>query len=392
MFVNPPRDESLGPDARGARVVLGEAILTSLFRYVGTTQSYESERGLATSYTLLGDPATRVSVGRPSTTITVNGMPVTSPMRLHTPGNALRIEAELVSNIRLDSLVLLRDLGAGAVEIPNSDYQVTPAFPDTGVASAFGGRRFALTYETTIEPRNADYTILVRDRNGLVQRSVVSLRLEAVLRSSGGPLLDDDAVAPAATLSLLLLSPKAIANPLEELQLQVNGHPQEFTASAVPTDLTETGAHSGREWVLSWTHADYPIDNYVVTLLVQNGASVTRRFRVTEASGQLGLRDLIPFPNPFDAGGTNFSFMLLGGAGAEVKVNVFTQSGRLIYSKVEHDLAPGYHQLAWNGRDSEGDDIANGVYFFRITATTSSGASTRQLGRLVKLRAPRHTD
>jgi hypothetical protein len=392
MFVNPPRDESLGPDVRGARVVLGEAILASLFRYVGTTQSYESERGQATSYTLLGDPATRVSIGRPSTTVTVNGMPVSSPMRLHTPGNALRIEAELVSNIRLDSLELLRDLGAGEVEIPDSDYHVTPAFPDTGVSSAFGGRRFALTYETTIEPRNADYTLFVRDRNGLVQRSVVSLRLEGVLRSSGGPLLEDDAVAPAATLSMLLLSPKAIANPLEELQLQVNGHPQVFTASAVPTDLTETGVHSGREWVLSWTHADYPIDNYVVTVLLQGGASVTRRFRVTEASGQLGLRDLFPFPNPFDASGTNFSFMLLGGVGAEVKVNVFTQSGRLIYTRVEHDLAPGYHQLAWNGRDSEGDDIANGVYFFRITATTASGASTRQLGRLVKLRAPRHTD
>jgi hypothetical protein len=322
----------------------------------------------------------------------VNGLPLSAPKRLHTPGNELRIEAELVSNVRLDSLVLLRGLGAGEVALPVSDYRVTPAFPDTGVGSVFGGRRFKLEYETTIEARDADYAIFVTDRHGLSQRSVVSLRLEGVLRSSGIPLGDDDAVAPAVMLSLLLLSPRAIANPLAELTLQVNGHFQAFTASAVPTDTTETGAHSGREWMLSWSHADYTIDDYVVTLLVQDGGSVTRRFRVTKASGTLGLRDLIPFPNPFDAGGTNFSFTLLGGEGADLKVNVFSQSGRLIYSKVERGLAPGYHQLAWDGRDAEGDDLANGIYFYRITATTPSGASTRQLGRLVKLRGPRNKD
>src|SRR5262249_55530851 len=57
LFVTPPRDEFLGADDRGARAVLGEVILTAFMRYLRTTQSVPSERGLAVSYTLLGDPA-----------------------------------------------------------------------------------------------------------------------------------------------------------------------------------------------------------------------------------------------------------------------------------------------------------------------------------------------
>src|SRR5262249_2426623 len=101
LFVNPPHDGSLGAAERGGGVVLGEALLATLFRYRGTPQSFASERGLAVTYTLLGDPATRVSVGHPFNVVTANGLPVTEgrPLRLHTPGDTLRIDAELVSNV-----------------------------------------------------------------------------------------------------------------------------------------------------------------------------------------------------------------------------------------------------------------------------------------------------
>ena len=84
--------------------------------------------------------------------------------------------------------------------------------------------------------------------------------------------------------------------------------------------------------------------------------------------------------------------MLLGGEDADVKLHVFTQNGRSIYTNVVRGLTPGYHQLAWDGKDSDGDDLANGVYFFRLSVSTPSGASTQQLGRLVKLRRPRRVE
>jgi hypothetical protein len=390
--VNPPRDEFLGADDRGSRVVLGEVILSTLFRYVGTTQSYAPERGLSVTYTLLGDPATRMSIGHPFDLVTANQIPVTSgsPLRLHTPGDTLRIDADLVSNVRLDSLAIFQNTGTGDVPVANSDYTITPAFPDTAGGGSFGGRHFRIVYRTQPAARTADYIVMVKDRNGLTQRTDVRLQLDGVLRVSNAPINDNDEVAPSAAMSLALLSPRPIANPQTELTLTINGQPQPFTATAVPSDTTGTGAPSGREWILSWQHANYPIDAYAVVLAVQGGGNVTRRFRVTAASGSLALRDLIPFPNPFDNSGTHFSFTLLGGEDADVKLHVFSQSGRSIYTNVVRGLTPGYHQLAWDGRDAEGDELANGVYFFRMSVTTTSGATTQQLGRLVKLRRPRH--
>ncbi|MEQ1834009.1 MAG: C25 family cysteine peptidase, partial [Candidatus Eisenbacteria bacterium] len=390
MFVNPPRDEFLGGDDRGSRVVLGEVILSTLFRYLGTTRSYQPERGLATSYTLIGDPATRLSIGRPFNHLTVDGTPVPDgvPMRLHTLSAQVNIQADLVSNVRLDSLAVLEN----QVPMPANAYTVSPAFPDTAVGSTFGGRHFRVSMTPTLAARDVEYTVLTRDRNGLTQSKTLSLRLETVLRSGGAAISDNDAVAPTAALSLLLLSPAPIADPASEVTLLVNGAPQSFTYVAVPSDTTDSGVHSKREWVLSWNHAPYAIDNYSLVLSVQGGASVTRRFIVTAASGQLGIRDLIPFPNPFDNTGTNFSFFLQGTEPADVKIHVFTQSGRSIYTNVVRDLNPGYHQIAWDGKDAEGDELANGVYFFRLSVSTSSGGSTQQLGRLVKLRRPRRIE
>ena len=388
LFVNPPRDEFLGADDRGARAVLGEVILTALIRYLSTAQSFPSERGLAVSYTLLGDPATRVSIGQPLSHVLANGTPVTSgaPIRLHTLGDTLRVDANVVSVVRIDSLAMFLNTGAGDVPLPATDYTLTPPMPDTAAGTGvFGGRHFQLVYKTRPGAFSADYVIVARDRNGLVQRTDVTLQLDGVLRVGGVPIADNDEVSASAALSLLLLSPAPIANPLTELTLTVNGASQAFTATPAPGDA------SGREWVLAWSHADYPIDDYTVVLAIQNGGSITRRFRVTAGASQLALRNLIPFPNPFDNSGTHFSFLLTGSETADLKIHVFTLAGRSIYTGVVHGLAPGYHQVAWNGLDAEGDELANGVYFYRVSVKTTSGATTQQLGRLVKLRRPRRT-
>jgi hypothetical protein len=387
LFVNPPRDEALGADDRGSRVVLGEAILSTLFRYLGVARSFASERGLAITYTLLGDPATRMSIGRPLSRVLANGTPVTSgqPIRLHTPGDTVRIEADVASMVRLDSLALYENTGGG--DVPVAGVTVTPAFPDTAAATSLhGGRRFKLVHTARPAPRTTEYAVVARDRNGLVQRTDLVLRLEGSLRVSGAPIADDDEVAPNADLSLLLLSPAPIPDPRNQIALTVNGATQEFTATQAPGDA------SFREWILSWPHADYPIDQYTVGAAVVGGGGVTHRFRVTAASSRLALRDLFPFPNPFDNGGTRFSFVLLGGEPADVKLHVYSQSGRSIYRKTFVGLVPGYHQLAWDGHDAEGDELANGVYFYRLSATTPSGGATQQLGRLVKLRKPRRVE
>ena len=54
---------------------------------------------------------------------------------------------------------------AGAHVIPPADYTVTPAFPDTGAAGQ-GGRRFHLTYRTTLTAESPRSALLVTQMRG----------------------------------------------------------------------------------------------------------------------------------------------------------------------------------------------------------------------------------
>src|SRR6185369_279690 len=115
-------------------------------------------------------------------------------------------------------------------------------------------------------------------------------------------------------------------------------------------------------------------------------------FRVVVSGNELRVENPITFPNPFDDDrGTAFSFQLLAGGPVDVQIRVFTTSGRMIYERVERGLTPGYHQLAWDGRDAEGDKLANGTYVYRMLATNGS-SKAEHIGRLVKLRKPRRAE
>ncbi len=381
MFETPPHDPYLGQ--AGARALLGETIALALMRYVPTVTFNPNEKGIALTYHLLGDPATALSIGEPQAIVTANRVPVTDgqPVRLHTVGDTLRLEADLVSNVALTQLALDLTDASGTQTIPATDYTLTPAFPDTA-PGGLGGRRYHLSYGTTLKPDSYRYTFRTRDRYGVRGDFDVVFQFLTQLRLDDQPLADNDPVPPAGNLSLKLLSPKPLA-PLTDLTLFVNGAVQPFAAVAVPGDT------SGREWVLSWTHAPYPIDKYEVRLGVAGGGDHIHRFRVVVGGGELRVESPVAFPNPFDDDlGTAFSFLLVSGSPVDVQIRVFTSAGRLVYERRERGLAPGYHQLLWNGRDAEGDKLANGVYLYRMLATNGSDKA-EHLGRLVKLRKPR---
>jgi hypothetical protein len=391
MFSDPPRDEFLGES--GARVVLGETIATALLRHLAPAPGGPqpppdyNERGVGLTYNLLGDPATGLSIGAPQSIVTANGVPVTNgvPVRLHTPGDTLRIDADLVTNVRIDQIQLERTNGAGTAVIPPADYTITPPFPDTSFASS-GGRRYHLTYRTTLVPETHKFTIRTTDRNGVTGSFDIAFQFLTVLRQAGGgPIGEDDPVAPSAPLEMLVISPKPVV-PQTDLTLTVNGVNQPFTETASPTDA------SGREWILSWTHDPYPVAGYEVALSATGGGTNRHHFLVVGGDNELQIKNPIAFPNPFqDELGTFFSMLLVSGTSVDVEIRVFTLAGKVVYRWEGRGLSPGYHQIPWNGIDAEGSKLANGIYPYRILATNHT-AKTSFEGRLVKLRRPRSNE
>jgi hypothetical protein len=132
---------------------------------------------------------------------------------------------------------------------------------------------------------------------------------------------------------------------------------------------------------------DQPPGRYRLTLSASDntGARTSAEVEVSVGAG-LSLRDLRAYPNPF-AKRTWITWHGSTDAGARVKI--YTVTGRLI-QVLEDEPDPaleGYRFVEWDGRDADGDQVANGVYLFRVELSSSiPGEKVDGLGRVVVMR------
>ncbi|HID25365.1 MAG TPA: T9SS type A sorting domain-containing protein [Thermoplasmata archaeon] len=70
-------------------------------------------------------------------------------------------------------------------------------------------------------------------------------------------------------------------------------------------------------------------------------------------------------PNP-TKGVTEISFSIP--TTTDVELTIYDVSGRLVATLVKGRLNAGTHTATWNGLDSHGRRVAQGVYFYRLRA------------------------
>lgn len=86
------------------------------------------------------------------------------------------------------------------------------------------------------------------------------------------------------------------------------------------------------------------------------------------ANPSLGTLALAPvWPNP-SHGAARLSFTLPRASSA--RLDVLDLQGRLVTTLADGDLAAGAHELAWDGRRTDGARALSGVYFARLVAGT----------------------
>ncbi len=69
------------------------------------------------------------------------------------------------------------------------------------------------------------------------------------------------------------------------------------------------------------------------------------------------------YPNPFNPS-TNISFALP--AAEAVRLNIYNVLGQVVTTLVDQELSAGNYDIVWNGRDSQGQMVASGVYFYEL--------------------------
>jgi flagellar hook assembly protein FlgD len=104
---------------------------------------------------------------------------------------------------------------------------------------------------------------------------------------------------------------------------------------------------------------------------------------VVRQQERLALYEVMNYPNPF-RDQTAFTFDL--NLEADVRVKIYTLAGRLIRTLDLSNAQSGFNMLPWDGRDEDGDELANGVYIYKVIATqrqSSEVLRAEEIGKLV---------
>jgi flagellar hook assembly protein FlgD len=82
-------------------------------------------------------------------------------------------------------------------------------------------------------------------------------------------------------------------------------------------------------------------------------------------------------PNPFNPATTIHYDVARGGG--EVTLQIFDAKGRLVRTLVDGSQSEGQKTATWNGLNGSGQQVATGVYFYRLRAQGFSQTRTMVL-------------
>ncbi|HEX9252022.1 MAG TPA: FlgD immunoglobulin-like domain containing protein, partial [Ignavibacteriaceae bacterium] len=108
-------------------------------------------------------------------------------------------------------------------------------------------------------------------------------------------------------------------------------------------------------------------------------------FSVVDGS-DLEIRDVYNYPNPF-SDRTQFTFQQNLTQPIDVKIKIYTIAGRLIKEIEKNNLNEKFAVIDWDGRDADGDPLANGTYLYKLIVKSVDGEFSKSvLGKLAVIK------
>ena len=101
----------------------------------------------------------------------------------------------------------------------------------------------------------------------------------------------------------------------------------------------------------------------------------------------LFISDVYNYPNPFSLN-TTFTFQKNNvNSPVDVDIKVYSVAGRLIRILEAKNQSDNFIKVDWDGRDQDGNQIANGAYLYKLIVKSTDGAFNKSvLGKLAILR------
>jgi len=202
---------------------------------------------------------------------------------------------------------------------------------------------------------------------------------------------EGDVIPPSATLHLSISDTNGI-NITGEL-----GHgvtlviDQDYQHAFDLTKSFQYDLGSFRKGSLSYQLVNLSEGEHVLSIKAwdnaNNSSLVSVRVEV-RSQREFELTEVMNYPNPFSKE-TNFYYHLSSGA-EQVEIQIFTLAGRLIKHIPTASKEAGINfSTIWDGKDEDGDKVANGVYIYKVVAEGKVNGETKKkevYGKAVVLR------
>lgn len=175
-----------------------------------------------------------------------------------------------------------------------------------------------------------------------------------------------------------------VGHKLEGILNQQLSNPIDFT-NYFTGDL-DAGGKSG-----SINYKFSNLDNGDYQLLVKawdvfNNFSEENSFFTVVNGNDIVIRDVYNYPNPF-TDKTQFTFQHNLSKPVDVKIKIYTIAGRLIKVLEEFNINEKFVVVNWDGRDADGDKLANGTYLYKVIVNTVDGEYSKSvLGKLAVIK------
>jgi Peptidase family C25 len=173
-----------------------------------------------------------------------------------------------------------------------------------------------------------------------------------------------------------------------DITVQIDGKPQQLY---VLNDFYESDLDSYQKGKVNFPLSSLSEGLHSVVFkawdINNNSSESTTEFVVSSSAG-LALDHVLNYPNPF----TTFTqFMFEHNrpcTGMAIQVHIYTVSGKLVKTIDAYQVCEGFRNVAisWDGKDDYGDQLAKGVYVYRLIIRTAEGETAQKTEKLVLLR------
>ncbi len=393
-------------DSAGQPARLGDA-------FWATKQVHYSLNDL--KHHLLGDPTLRLAMPRAIATIdSINGERALRAIFLPTLGTVVvngaikHPDSSNFSGFNGRSLIEMYDSRRRVIipEWGNFEFEVNGSLLYRGEISVTGGRyraAYPIPKDVSYDGNRARLALYSwsasTDASGYFDNIFISgtsaaagkdtLGPEIVIRLEDMAFKSGDVVGP---------NPKLLVDLKDESGINTStagiGHRLEAVLTSLSQSIDLSGSYRGNLDTYQSGRVEYQLSDLPEgkhTLMVKawdihnNSSTAETQFEVRVGSF-LSLYNVFNFPNPFNRS-TRFTFHRTTTDPIDVEVKIYTVAGRLIHTIQLPAVLDRFVQIPWDGRDQEGGEVANGVYFYRIVARSLDGASSSEaMGKLSVLR------